>query len=596
MAMASWESDSPDRACWDLTLLFPSPDAALAEGKAALERCQELRAGYAGRVAGLGAGELAHLLARFGEVRNRLARVSAYAELRLALDVTGESERDFAAQVDLVITQAEDALRFLLLEWMALPEARALELAGAPELASDRHFLRMATSLARYALSEPEEAMVAIRDPAAETAWQSLYDRLLATLKVRIGDDDCTIDEALAARRHRNAKRRAEALAAVHRAAEPHADTLAHIYDTLIADRLAVDEVRGYERPRLASDVENELEADAVDAMLEAVERHGEIPRRWYARKAELLRVGRLPQADEFAPVGQLPVVPYREAVVNVLDAFQQLAPELATILWELVDQRRIDAAPRAGKVGGAFCAKVAQDARPYVLLNYAGSLDDAASLAHEFGHAMHFTLAARRQTALSYDPPLAIAEIPATLAELLMLDRLLDGAVDPATKQGLAAQLLEKSLASIYRQTVLTRFEEEAYRRRSDGQVLLPERLADAWLMANRRYYGDTVDLDAGYRRLGWTLVPHFVHARFYNYAYVFAHLAALLLYGRYRRSPKSLADPLQEFLALGGAASPHQQLALMGIDIDDRSVWDASFAELDRLLVEAGTDRPSG
>jgi oligoendopeptidase F len=594
MATASTGLQSPDSSRWDLTLLFSGPDAALAELEAALERCRELRAGYAGRVARLEVDQLADLLAGLAEVRNRLARASAYAELRLALDVTGEAERDFAAKADSLVTDAEDELRFVLLEWMALPEARALELTEAPELAGDRHFLRVASSLARYALSEPEEAMAAVREAAAETAWQSLYNRLLATLEVAVGGESCTIDQVLAARRDPDPGRRADALAALHRAVEPQAATLAHCYDTLVADRLAVDEVRGYERPRQPSDVENELDASVVDTMLEAVERHAAIPRRWFVRKAELLGVAPLSQADEVAPVGRLPSMPYGAAVATVIDAFQRFSPELAGIMRRFVEQGRIDAAPRSGKVGGGFCAKVAQDAPPYVLLNYAGGVDDAASLAHELGHGVHFTLAAGRQTALSYDPPVAIAEIPAMLAELILLDCLLKAEDDPATKQGLAAQLLEKSLSSVYRQTVLTRFEEEAYQLRRAGHVLLAERLGDAWLAANHRYYGDTVDLDAGYR-FGWALVPHFVHARFYNYAYVFAHLVSLLLYSRYRCSPDSLADPLLEFLALGGAASPHQQLAVLGIDIDDRSVWNASFAELERLVAGTGAQRQS-
>ena len=47
------------------------------------------------------------------------------------------------------------------------------------------------------------------------------------------------------------------------------------------------------------------------------------------------------------------------------------------------------DAAPRVGKVGGAFCTGVGDDASR-ILLNYTPAATWMSALGHELGHAYH--------------------------------------------------------------------------------------------------------------------------------------------------------------------------------------------------------------
>jgi oligoendopeptidase F len=197
----------------------------------------------------------------------------------------------------------------------------------------------------------------------------------------------------------------------------------------------------------------------------------------------------------------------------------------------------------------------------------------------------MQFELSGERQTALSHHPPLALAEVPSTFAELIVFDRLLEQEHDPDTRRALIAQKVEGSFATIFRQTVMVRYEQQAYGLRGEGKALLPDRLADFWIAANRPYYGDVIELPEGYR-YGWSYIPHFIHTRFYTYAYVFALLASLSLYGLYRADRSGFAGPYLEFLALGSSVSPADQLRVLGLDIEDPGCWDRGIAELERLV----------
>jgi oligoendopeptidase F len=86
-----------------------------------------------------------------------------------------------------------------------------------------------------------------------------------------------------------------------------------------------------------------------------------------------------------------------------------------------------------------------------------------------------------------------------------------------------------------------------------------------------------------------GWSYIPHFIHTPFYCYAYSFGELLVLALYGKYRREGQSFVPQYRALLESGGSLSPKEQLAAIGIDINDAAFWQVGFDELERLVNEA-------
>jgi len=258
-----------------------------------------------------------------------------------------------------------------------------------------------------------------------------------------------------------------------------------------------------------------------------------------------------------------------------------------------VLERGHVDAEPRSGKAGGAYCNAVSRHVLPYVLMNFTDRVRDVVTLAHEFGHVTHGALAMERQAYRSYRVGLAVAEVPSTFAQLLAVERLLDAEQAPATRAMLLADRAENAMASIFRQTVLARFEQRAYAQRAEGKALAAERLSEMWIEENERYYGDSLALPEGYR-LGWSYIPHFIHVRFYTYAYAFAHLVAFSLIAHYREDPAAFTPAYLEFLASGGSRSPQELLEPLGVDLRDPRTWADAFGEFDRCVseAEAGVD----
>jgi len=586
---------------WDLRDLEPDADQARQDWDELLARSRDFAERRRGTVGSSGAQGLRELLDELDELMQDIARVHFYATAREHTDATDPETNDLATLARDRAADLESMLLFVELEWLALEDAEADALLQDAELEPYVHRLRIAREEKPYVLPEGEEQALNARRPAI-SAWESLHGRELATLTVEFdggdGPEPHTIDRLLSYVHHHDRDVRHAALDVLYEALERVADVQAACYDAIVGDRLSVDRLRGIPDPMWPTNQRNELDGAVVEAMMVAIEEHYPLARRWFVRKAEVLGLDRLELADQYAPVGSDRRVEWTEAIAMVDDSLRDFAPRLAEIFRSCLDRGHIDAEPRPGKVGGAYCNSVSKTVLPYVLLNYTDQLRDVVTLAHEFGHAVHGTLALERQTYRSYHTGIALAEVPSTFAQLLAVERLIDQEEDPATRVMLLADRAEGAMASIFRQAMMARFEERAYAARGEGKALASDRLADLWFEENERYYAESIVLPEGYR-LGWSYIPHFIHVRFYTYAYSFAHLVAFTLLARYREDPEHFAPAYLDFLASGASRSPRDLLAPLGVDLRNPQTWADAFAEFDRCVVEAeaGVDElPAG
>jgi len=576
---------------WDLGDLEPDAPQARAEWDELLTRSQAYADQWRGTVGSGGPQALRELLDDLDDLSQELSRVHFYSTAREHTEATDPETNDLATLARDRAADLESLLLFVELEWLALDDAEAEALLAAAELEPYAHRLRVAREEKPYVLSEGEEQALNTRRPAL-SAWESLHGRELATLTVEFdsgeGPEPHTIDRLLSYVHDPDRELRLAALDVLYAALRGVGDVQAACYDAIVGDRLAVDRLRGITDPMWPTNQRNELEGDVVEAMLVAIEEHHPLGRRWFLRKAELLGLDRLQLADQYAPVGSDRRVEWPEAVEMVEESLRSFEPRLGEIFRTCLERGHIDAEPRIGKIGGAYCNSVSKNVLPYVLLNYTDQLRDVVTLAHEFGHAVHGTLSLERQTYRAYHTGLALAEVPSTFAQLLAVERLIDQEEDTATRAMLLADRAESAMASIFRQTMMARFEQRAYGVRGEGKALTSDRLAELWLEENTRYYADSLQLPDGYR-LGWSYIPHFIHVRFYTYAYAFAHLVAFSLLAHYREDPERFVPAYLEFLGNGASRPPQDLLAPLGVDLRDAHSWAHAFAEFDRCVTEA-------
>ena len=311
-------------------------------------------------------------------------------------------------------------------------------------------------------------------------------------------------------------------------------------------------------------------------ALIEAVRGRYEIPRRWYRLKARLLGIERLADYDRLATVTEDEVdFPYAEAKELVLDCYSSFSPELGGLVKRFFDEQRIDAPVRPAKRGGAFCAGTVPSEFPYVLLNYTSRRRDVLTLAHELGHGVHFALAAR-QGIFQQHTPLTLAETASVFGETIVFSKLLAEDSSPASRLALLAENLEDTIATVFRQVAMNRFEHLVHTERREQGEISVDRFGELWAESQEELFGDSVELTEGYRSW-WSYIPHFIGSPGYVYAYAYGQLLALSVYERYEQLGEEMVPRYLDMLAAGGSKNPEELGALVGIDLSDPGFWSA-------------------
>jgi oligoendopeptidase F len=221
------------------------------------------------------------------------------------------------------------------------------------------------------------------------------------------------------------------------------------------------------------------------------------------------------------------------------------------------------------------------------VLLNWTSTARDVATLAHELGHGLHFYLA-REQGVFHQTTPLTVAETASVFGETVTSTRLLASLDDPGARFSLLASTLEDSIATVFRQIAMNRFEDSVHTaRRTEGELSV-ERFGELWCESQTAMLGDAVEVTDGYRSW-WSYIPHFIHTPGYVYAYAYGQLLALSVYARYEAEGDAFVPAYLDLLRAGGSKSPEELGAMVGCDLTDPLFWHDGLKIVEAQLTAA-------
>ena len=221
----------------------------------------------------------------------------------------------------------------------------------------------------------------------------------------------------------------------------------------------------------------------------------------------------------------------------------------------------------RPGKRGGAFCAAAVPAVHPYVLLNYTSRRRDVLTLAHELGHGVHFALAAR-QGIFHQGTPLTLAETASVFGETIVFGRLLAEDSSPASRLALLAENLEDTIATVFRQVAMNRFEELVHTERREQGELSVERFGELWAESQAELLGDSVEITDGYRTLVVLRPAFHRHRPATSTPTPTASCSRCRSTSATSSSATELVPRYLEMLAAGGSKSPEE----LGADRRDR------------------------
>jgi len=592
--MAHASPNTPDR--WSLESWFSKFGAAdYAYFKTALVRDVEALKTQAAALE-KDAAPMVTVIGAYETLSDRLGHLSAYLGCLSADDANDEAVKADEAWLSTLEAESTKLRAALQSALAALSDAAFDLMLKDASLKNAEHAVKRMRYEGQHQMKSEMEALAADLNVNGLHAWGRLYDTLSGKMEFEMTFPDGHSETVPMSRRRAlmsepDRKLREAAFHAGQKPWNDHAVTLAAGLNGIAGTRLSLYGRRGIPHFLDTPLFDGAMSRKSLDAMLEAIHTHIELPRRALRKAAQLQGTSALHyfdlEATQIAAPEEKPL-DWDEACATVDRSFSAAYPKLGAYFREMLAQRWIEAQPRAGKRPGAFCTGSQLKHEERVYMTFHSTVHDMVTLAHEVGHAWHScVLRPARSFAANY--PMTLAETASNFGEMILLDGLMsDPGITPATKAYLLDQEMLRAHAYLINIPMRYEFEKSFYTERAAGEVSVT-RLRELMTEAQRKLYGDTL-LDDGTDPMFWAYKMHFfiTGVSFYNFPYVFGYLLSQALFARFKAEGASFLPRYEAFLSMTGSATCEEVVKqTLGEDLTNPEFWATALKAMEPALV---------
>lgn len=539
------------------------------------------------------AGRLGGYLDRMNAIQRLGGTLRAYLHAFVTTDSYNTAARRRMSELEPLLVRVERQ-EVLFKSWLGAvaQQAKLLEQAlGEPGSARGHAFyLKQTAEQSRYLMSAAEESLASELSLSGALAWQKLQGVVTSQLRVPFERDgrveELPISVLQNLRRAPDGKVRRRAyeaeLAAWESVREPLAACLNGVKGTVATLNRRRGRVDALHEPLDQA----RIDRATLEALLGAMADSFPAFRRYWQAKARRLGQEVLPWWDLFAPVGQLERrYTWAEAREFILAQFGGFSERLSAFARRAFDHNWIDAEPRNGKRGGAFCMAVPAVDESRVLCNFDGSLDQVLTIAHELGHAYHNECHVGK-TMLQVKTPMTLAETASIFNETIITDALLARAANEDSELAILESFLigaGQVIVDIYSRYL---FEREVFARRAEAELSADD-FCQLMLDAQRATYGDGLD-DRHLHPYMWAWKPHYYRPTlsFYNFPYAFGLLFGLGLYAVYQERGAAFLPEYDQLLRSSGEGTAADLAARFGINLRQPDFWAGSLRLIERRI----------
>jgi pepF/M3 family oligoendopeptidase len=538
------------------------------------------------------------------QVKEVLDRINQILALQATLDayitgfVTTDSFNTLAARrmSELEMT----TVRFKQLEvrfrgWLGAVAASGAELdriiASEATLEAHDFALHETISESRYLMSEAEEELAAQLSLSGASAWGRLQGTVTSQIALPFEQDGETVELPITAimnirRYDPDESRRRRAFEVEISAWDSMREPLAACMNGIKGAVNTLNARRGREDSLHKSIVQARLDRKTLETMLGVMKESFPMFRRYFKGKANFLGKDALAWWDVFAPIGEGErVFSYGEARDYILDIFKTFNSNLFEFTQRAFDSGWIDAEPRKGKRGGAFCMEVPLLEESRILCNFDGSLDQLLTIAHELGHAFH-NECQKGLTMIQRSTPMTLAETASIFNETLVTEAALRDAESAQEELAILETFLisaSQVIVDIYSRYL---FEQEVFERRVEAE-LSPDDFCEIMARAQRETYGEGLDPDHQHAYM-WAWKPHYYSESlsYYNYPYAFGLLFGLGLFAIYQERGAEFFDQYRQLLRETGMGTAAELANRFGIQLDKPDFWRSSMRVIEKRV----------
>ncbi len=578
--------------CWDLSTLFKADD----EWETAFKTWEAEIEGYTAFAGTLAesADQVAKCLEFDIAVDRAGDRLSTYAHLKTAEDVSDSKYQDMMGRLRHAATKASRLASFIRPEIMEIPSATIEQFLADDRLAAHRLTLERILRYKPYTLTKGEEKLLAMQGQMASTANQVFRQLNESDLTFGFVRDEKRKKAELSTSSFSvflQSTKRSVRKAAFHQfydEYQAHENTLAAALAGSIHRDVYYAQARGYDSARASALFADNIPMSVYDNLIDSVNKHLPALHHYYDVRRRKMRLSKIHHYDTYVPIlaEMKSRRSWQQAVKLVVDSLEPLGNDYCGTLEIGLNDGWCDRYPNKGKQSGGFSSGT-YDSAPYILLNYQPDvLDHVFTLAHEAGHSMHTLYSAKHQPYQYYNYTIFVAEVASTFNEQLLGRHMRDRAKSDAERAYLVNREIDAIRAQIYRQTMFAEFEKITHAVAEAGEALTVAKFRAIYRELLDKYFGPEFKIDKQLE-LECFRIPHFYHA-FYVYKYSTGLAASIALAERVTSGGDGELEEYLSFLKGGASKWPLDLLRDAGVDMERPEPVDTALAHFERLVEE--------
>lgn len=459
---------------------------------------------------------------------------------------------------------------------------------SSPFLKDHEFYLNQIKSSTKYLLSEEEEILISKMSNTGSTAWSKLQDILTSTLLVEIEIDGQTkhlplpVIRNMASDRDKNLRKIAyEAELKAYKKVE---ESSAACLNGIKGEVITTAKMRGYNSPLEETLIKSRMDQETLDAMFTAMKESLPVFHKFFKKKGQLLgHENGLAFHDMFAPIGEMnKTYSYKDTQEYIVKNFNTFSSKLANFADNAFENRWIDAQPKEGKRGGAFCSNIHPIKESRILTNFNGSFGNVITLAHELGHGYH-GLCLKDESILNSRYPMPLAETASIFSETIVMNAALEEANEIEKLSILESYISDAGqvIVDIYSRFL---FEDKLFQTRKDHALSVNE-LKTAMLDAQKKAYGNGLNHNCLHPYM-WINKTHYYSAgrNYYNFPYAFGLLFSKGLYVKYLEDKDSFINKYDDFLRATGRNNIVDTAKVMDIDVHSVDFFRSSLKLIEK------------
>ena len=500
-------------------------------------------------------------------------RLYNYPELRLSVDTSNEEAQKVNAKLNTTSGKLAGLLSFVDSEILELPDEIISELRSQTKYP---HFIKQLQDRKPYQLSADVEKVLATLTPTLRSPFE-LYGTT-KSLDINFESFDYEgvtypLDYATFENEyedHPSPEFRRKSFRAFSDALRQYQHTTAATYNMQVQQEKIEADLRGYDSVIDYLLQDQEVTKDMFDRQIDVImsdlapvmQKYVKIIQRVHnldKMRFEDLKISIDPNFE--------PEISIEESKKYIYGALNVLGDDYVKMLESAYDYRWIDFAQNKGKDTGAYCASP-YITHSYVFISWTGKMAETFVLAHELGHAGHFTLAQNHQNLLESEASMYFVEAPSTMNEMLMANYLFNSSNNPRFKRWVIGSILSRT----YYHNMVTHlleaaYQREVYRRVDNGESLTAPLLNEIMLNTYKAFFGDTVEMTDGVE-LTWMRQPHY-YMGLYSYTYSAGLTIGTVVSQCIKNEGQPAVDRWLKTLQAGGSQSPIELAQIAGVDI---------------------------